>query len=78
MAMTESAQQTAHKTAIRPFQVGFPEAELTDLRRRVKRDQVARARDGHRRLTGRAARDDAGPRALLGRPITTGASARRN
>jgi pimeloyl-ACP methyl ester carboxylesterase len=34
--MTEGAQQaSSDKTAIRPFQVGFPEAELTDLRRRV-------------------------------------------
>ena len=31
-----------------------------------RRDQVARARDGRRRLAGRAARDHAGPRALLG------------
>jgi hypothetical protein len=34
--MTEGAQQTgSDKTAIRPFQVGFPEAELSDLRRRI-------------------------------------------
>jgi pimeloyl-ACP methyl ester carboxylesterase len=34
--MTEGAQRAStDKTAIRPFQVGFPEAELTDLRRRV-------------------------------------------
>ncbi len=34
--MTEGARQTStDKTAIRPFQVGFPEAELTELRRRV-------------------------------------------
>ncbi len=31
MSATEAAQQTA----IRPFQVGFPEAELDDLRRRI-------------------------------------------
>src|SRR6476660_1067300 len=35
-AMTEVAQQTgSDKTAIRPFQVNFPDAELTELRRRV-------------------------------------------
>src|SRR5579872_5229161 len=35
-AMTEDAQQaSSDKTAIRPFHVGFPEAELTELRRRV-------------------------------------------
>jgi pimeloyl-ACP methyl ester carboxylesterase len=34
--MTDSAQQASGaENAIRPFQVGFPEAELTELRRRV-------------------------------------------
>ena len=33
--MTEGAQQASGKTAIRPFHVGFAEAELTELRRRV-------------------------------------------
>ena len=34
--MTELAQQTgSDKTAIRPFHVNVPEAELTDLRRRI-------------------------------------------
>src|SRR6201997_1849273 len=34
--MTEGAQQaSSDKTAIRPFQVSFPEGELTELRRRV-------------------------------------------
>lgn len=34
--MTEDGQQaTGVKTAIRPFRVGFPESELSDLRRRV-------------------------------------------
>jgi pimeloyl-ACP methyl ester carboxylesterase len=37
MAMTEGAQQASgDKTAIRPFQVDFPKAELTELRRRVE------------------------------------------
>jgi pimeloyl-ACP methyl ester carboxylesterase len=36
MSATAVAQQTgAEKTAIRPFEPGFPEAELTELRRRV-------------------------------------------
>jgi pimeloyl-ACP methyl ester carboxylesterase len=36
MSATEVAEQTgSDNTAIRPFQVGFSEAELTDLRRRV-------------------------------------------
>ena len=34
--MTEVTQQTSNdKTAIRPFQVNVPEAELTELRRRI-------------------------------------------
>jgi pimeloyl-ACP methyl ester carboxylesterase len=33
--MTEVAQQTGDKTAIRPFHVNVPEAELTELRRRI-------------------------------------------
>jgi len=34
--MTEATQQTSSgNTAVRAFQVGFPEAELTELRRRI-------------------------------------------
>src|SRR5262245_25119776 len=51
--MTASdTEQTADKTAIRPFRVNFPDAELTDLRRRVnatrwpEREQVADASQG--------------------------------
>ena len=43
-----------------------PDADLADLRRRINGDAVARARDRHRCDAGRAARDDAGARALLG------------
>jgi Epoxide hydrolase N terminus len=36
MSATEAADQTGSgNTAVRPFQVDFPEVELTDLRRRV-------------------------------------------
>ena len=36
MSATRAAQQAGREnTAVRPFQVGFPEAELTDLRRRI-------------------------------------------
>src|SRR5215813_6221448 len=51
--MTASdTEQTADKTAIRPFRFNFPDAELTDLRRRVnatrwpEREQVADASQG--------------------------------
>ncbi len=34
--MTAAPQEaSSYKTAIRPFQVGFPEADLTDLLRRI-------------------------------------------
>ena len=32
----QAADKTAEKTAIRPFQINVPEAELTELRRRIK------------------------------------------
>ncbi len=35
MSATEAAIQTGSDTAIRPFQVGFPDEELTELRRRI-------------------------------------------
>jgi pimeloyl-ACP methyl ester carboxylesterase len=34
-ATTQQTEQTSDTTAIRPFQVNIPEAELTDLRRRI-------------------------------------------
>ena len=43
-----------------------------------RRDAVPRSGDRHRRLPGRAARDDPEARALLGDASTTGASARRS
>ena len=40
--MSKGAQQTgSDKTAIRPFHVNVPEAELTELRRRINATQVA-------------------------------------
>jgi hypothetical protein len=51
--MTEAAQQTgSDKTAIRPFRVNVPEAELTEMRRRInatkwpERETVADASQG--------------------------------
>ena len=35
MTQTSATQQPSDKNAIRPFQVSFPEAELTELRRRI-------------------------------------------
>ena len=52
MTQTGATQQPSDKNAIRPFQVSFPEAELTELRRRIKatkwpeREPVADASQG--------------------------------
>ena len=61
--------------AIRPFTFDVSDEELTDLRRRIDRDQVARPGDGS--IPGRAARDDPGTGHVLGRPTTTGARSRQ-
>ena len=51
-ATQPASEQVADKTAIRPFQFNFPDAELTDLRRRVSatkwpdREQVTDASQG--------------------------------
>ena len=57
---TERSKQAAGKNAIRPFRVSFPEAELTDLRRRIKatkwpeRETVADASQGVQLATTQA------------------------
>ena len=38
---TPQREQAPDKNAIRPFQVNVPEAELTELRRRINATQVA-------------------------------------
>ena len=53
-------------TAIRPFQVSVPDAELDRIAQAHQRDQVARTGTGHGCIARRAARDDAEARALLG------------
>jgi hypothetical protein len=40
-ATQRASEQTADKNAIRPFGVNFPEAKLTELRRRVNANEVA-------------------------------------
>ena len=57
---TEGSKQAAGKNAIRPFRVNFPEAEVTDLRRRIKatkwpeRETVADASQGVQLATTQA------------------------
>ena len=64
-------------TAIRPFQVNVPEADLTDLRRRISGDPVARERNRCRFFAGRATRLHASARAVLGDRLQLAAGARR-
>ena len=74
---SKQAPDKVGKDAIRPFQVNVPEAELTELRRRIndtkwpERETVADARKAcsSRRLKRSRA---------IGRRNTTGASARQN
>ena len=67
MATTEVPTHTdAEDTDIRPFEIGFPDEDLADLRRRVKATRWPERETVDRRLTGRAARADAAARALLG------------
>ena len=53
-------------TAIRPFHVNVPEAELTELRKRINATMWPERETVHRCIARRAARDDADARALLG------------
>ena len=72
--MTEKA---ADATAIRPFTIEIPEADLEDLRARIAATRWPEKESRRRSVAGPAAGDDAGARALLGGRSTTGASARR-
>lgn len=68
-------EQAADKTAIRPFQFNFSDAELTDLRRRVNatrwpdREQVS---DEHKACSSPRCRNSR----AIGEPTMTGARAR--
>ncbi len=76
-ATQRGTQQAADKNAIRPFHVNVPEAELTDLRRRInatnglneKRLQMRRKEYNSRRFRRWRA---------IGRQSMTGARSRRN
>ena len=52
--------------AMRPFTCHVPQAEIDELRRRIAATPLARKGDCRRLLAGRAARDNGGPRTLLG------------
>ena len=67
MSATEVAAQTgSERRRDSPVSGGLFGGGADRAAQARNRDPVARARDGQRRLAGRAARDDAGARALLG------------
>jgi hypothetical protein len=74
-ATQQSSEQAADETAVRPFHVNVPEAELTELRRRInatkwpERETVMDASQGVQRFRNSRA---------IGRRNTTGARSKRN
>ena len=70
--------RAADDASIRPFHITVPDEALVDLRRRIDGDTLARAGDGHGCIARRAARDDAGTRALLGDRLRLAQGARRD
>ena len=75
--MPVTTKKPAGATAIRPFTIETPEAELEELRRRIAATRWPEKEPVDRSVAGRPAGDDPGARALLGERTTTGASARR-
>ena len=66
-ATQQGSEQATDKTAIRPFHVNdVPEAELTELRRRINATRWPERETVTDAVAGRAARDDSGARPLLG------------
>ena len=53
------SKQADNKNAIRPFHVNVPEEQLTELRRRIRSNDLAGAGNGGGCNARRAARDDA-------------------
>ena len=71
-------EESIDRAVIRPFSVNVPEAELTELRKRINATKWPRTGNGHRCVAGRAARDNSGARPLLGQRSMTGANARQD
>ena len=66
IATQQGSEQAADKSAIRPFRVNVPEAELTELRKRIIATRWPERETVRGRHAGRAARDDSEARPLLG------------
>ena len=76
--MAVTTENSAGATAIRPFTIEFPEAELDDLRARIAATRWPEKETVADAVAGRAARDDAGARALLGDGLRLAQGARRS
>ena len=76
--MAVMVEKSADATAIRPFTIETPEADLEDLRARIAATRWPEKETVDGSVAGRAARDDAGSSRATGRRSTTGASARRS
>ena len=82
MAQTGATQrgieQAPDKNTVRPFTKKFPEAELTELRRRINATQWPERETVTDAIARRTARDDCRHSRAIGRRITTGAKSRRD
>ena len=77
--MAVTTERSATATAIRPFTVEFPEADVADLRARIAatrfperepvEDPIVHPLGEHRPAAGRRVGDDGGTRALLGHRV---------
>ena len=65
-ATQRGSEQASDKTAIRPFHVNVPEAELTELRRRINATKWPERETVTDAIARSTARDDSGAGALLG------------
>ena len=75
--MTTTVEPSAGTTAIRPFTVQIPEADLDELRARIAAVRLAQQGARRRSVAGRAAGDDPGARPLLGDRVRLAHGARR-
>ena len=75
--MSVTVERPTERTAIRPFRIEVPEADLEDMRARIRSHPVAR--QGNRRRPSPRVRSSrpSGAREVLARAVSTGAPVRR-
>ena len=77
MTTTTTLADVVESTAIRPFQVNVPEAELTELRRRINATRLPEQETVDGFFAGRATRLHSSARAVLGDRLRLAQGARR-